>query len=89
MSKLADDDIAISKGRLHTAICLIMTLEHSIIDLEELIRATGMTFIDTRKAMHNLSMLKLVSVEPIYRGVPKFRIINRLEANKFLKLLGF
>ena len=87
-SNIGDENV-ISKERLLTAICLVMTLEHQTIELQELIKATGMSFNEVRKAMHNLSMLKLVEIEPIFRGVPYFSIVNQNEARKFLKLIGF
>ena len=58
MPNNVNDDNVISKERLLTAICLVMTLEHQSIELQELIKATGMSFNEVRKAMHNLSMLK-------------------------------
>lgn len=88
VSNIGDENV-ISKERLLTAICLVMTLEHQNIELQELIKATGMSFESVRKVMHNLSMLKLVEIEPIFRGVPYFSIINQNEARKFLKLIGF
>ena len=89
MNSNMDDNSVISKERLLTAICLVMTLEHKTIELQELIKATGMSFEEVRKSMHNLSMLKLVEIEPTFRGVPYFSIINQDESRKFLKLIGF
>lgn len=89
MAHVLDNNAPISKERLLTAICLIMTLEHNELGLEDLINATGMSFADVRKAMHNLSVLNLVEVKPVHRGVPRFKILNLLDAKNFLKQLGF
>ncbi|MCY3411437.1 MAG: hypothetical protein INQ03_07375 [Candidatus Heimdallarchaeota archaeon] len=89
MVNLVDEGPIISKDRMLIAICLIMILEHKDIDLQELIHATGLKFDEVRSATQNLSMLKLIEIQPSFRNIPRFKIKNIEDAKKFLKLLGF
>jgi hypothetical protein len=88
MPGLISEDLAIPKERLHTSICLIMIIEYKSLDLEELIKMTGLGFEDTRSAMQNLSRLQLISILPGHKSFPKFELINEDEATRFLELMG-
>ncbi len=88
MSSIIEKDGIIPKQRLFTVICLIMILEYETLDLEELIKVTGLSLDDILQATKNLVSLKLIKVYPTFKGVPKFNIINKNEAEKFIKMAG-
>ena len=88
MPGLINEDYTIPKERLYTSICLIMIIEYKSLDLEELIKMTGLGFEETRNAMQNLSRLQLISILPGHKSFPKFELINEDEAARFLELMG-
>ena len=88
MPGLISEDLEIPKERLYTSICLIMIIEYKSLDLEELIKMTGLGFEETRNAMQNLSRLQLISILPGHKSFPKFELINEDEATRFLELMG-
>lgn len=88
MPGLINEDLTIPKERLYTSICLIMIIEYKSLDLEELIKMTGLGFEETRNAMQNLSRLQLISILPGHKSFPKFELIDEDEATRFLDLMG-
>ena len=88
MPDLINENQSYSKDRLLTAICLIMLIEHNELSLSEVLHATGMEFNDIRAALQNLVNLRLVRVIPTSNSIPRFRMEDKLEAKKYLEVLG-
>lgn len=88
MPSLIDGKNAIPRNRLLTAIALIMIMEHKTLVLDELMKATGMSFKQSINIMQNLVNTRLVEVLPTTKSIPSFKIINEEDAKKFLELAG-
>lgn len=78
----------IPKARLLTVIALVMIIEHKILSLDELIRATGMSFQEAIESMQNLVNTRLIEVIHSKSNIPSFKLINAEEATNFLELTG-
>ena len=88
MPSLVDGKNTIPRNRLLTAIALIMIMEHKILVLDELMKATGMSFKESINIMQNLVNTRLVEVLPTTKSIPSFKLINEKDAKKFLELAG-
>ena len=88
MPSLIDGKNAIPRNRLLTAIALIMIMEHKILVLDELMKATGMSFKQSINIMQNLVNTRLVEVLPTRKSIPSFKLINEGDAKNFLELAG-
>ncbi|MHA2032010.1 MAG: hypothetical protein ACW99A_02475 [Candidatus Kariarchaeaceae archaeon] len=88
MPSLIDGKSSIPRNRLLTAIALIMIVEHKTLVLDELMKATGMSFKESIDIMQNLVNTRLVEVIPTKKSIPSFKLINEGEAQKFLELAG-
>lgn len=88
MPNLVNDSSTIPKNRLLTAIALIMIIEHKVLILDELMKATGMLFKEAIGVMQNLVNTRLVEVIPTTKNIPSFKLINETDARNFLELAG-
>ena len=88
MPSLVQNNESIPRERLLTVIALIMILEHKELGLDELMKATGMTFPEAISSKQNLVNTRLISVIPSNKKVPSFALIDEDEGYKFLELAG-
>lgn len=88
MPSLINDKSTIPRNRLLTGIALIMIMEHKILVLDELMKATGMSFKEAIGIMQNLVNTRLVEVIPTTKSIPSFKLINERDAKSFLELAG-
>ena len=88
MPSLINDKSTIPRNRLLTGIALIMIMEHKILVLDELMKATGMSFKEAIGIMQNLVNTRLVEVIPTTKSIPSFKLINETDAKSFLELAG-
>ena len=76
------------RTRLFTSICLIMLIEYTVLDFEELVKMTGLSFQELRNVLQNLSNIKVVKVIPNYKLIPRVELLDLKEAQIFLKKLS-